>query len=817
MTQSEMTEEQQHGTSPATSSTSAAPSPTDLVAGGTDTSEDEEDAVHEAATPPPVPSAHLAQDQHQQDQPQQDTAAGYTSWSLAGTHHVKVEESSNSVPWQLLSAGTGATAGADGAFEYDEYLRGLEGADLTSSTSDIGGAAGTGMASEMMLVDLDLSTSVTDTTDDDAAQHPPAYQLGGSFDDQLNAATAAVAAAAAVGATTEPFTTRARSSVEPSTAAIEDVTTTVQQQEQQPVTLDPHWMTIPPSQLQRLLAGQQQQSTTIQVESGEGEEDDEDERPFEEVDADLTLVSPAPTSKFLKLPSTTTAATITPSAASNAAVQSATKRAALKREYLASLKRGASVGATGGNGAGGESEDEMMEDTGAPDSVGAAGTTSAAGGEGGTSSTVPAGIPASMRFVSDSLRPSPEEYKKLSSKEKRQLRNKISARNFRNRRKEYIEKMEEAAEEREEVMELLRREVESLRVENSELKREVGELKAQVQGSTGAPATTATQQQPKSVRRVVRQQGQLQNAQQQQLLQGLLPAANGLGIQPGPAQLSQADVNRIIELLQRSSQGPAATQQQQQQPTQAQTAVPSLADEPLPVMTATALSSPAAALVRRTSANAVASNSRAASPMPSSPQLGNASASGSNASSSDGAAAPPFNTKKDIGLPSSAAGGASGFWGGSHQARSSAGFGAATAFGGGYMSVHAVTLPPVRFGFASQPPVEQQQEQDILKSLARTYDARIRDASKQALQQQQQQVQSDSKVANDSIVPLSSANLDADADLPSYYDALAQPPIVPAFLAEETHRVTRCADAAKRALRRTMVSTRIGATVRVGA
>lgn len=36
---------------------------------------------------------------------------------------------------------------------------------------------------------------------------------------------------------------------------------------------------------------------------------------------------------------------------------------------------------------------------------------------------------------SDDWRPSPEEYKKLSSKEKRQLRNKISARNFRVRRK----------------------------------------------------------------------------------------------------------------------------------------------------------------------------------------------------------------------------------------------------------------------------------------------------------------------------------------------------------------------------------------------
>ena len=37
--------------------------------------------------------------------------------------------------------------------------------------------------------------------------------------------------------------------------------------------------------------------------------------------------------------------------------------------------------------------------------------------------------------AADDWRPTPEEYQKLSSREKRQLRNKISARNFRNRRK----------------------------------------------------------------------------------------------------------------------------------------------------------------------------------------------------------------------------------------------------------------------------------------------------------------------------------------------------------------------------------------------
>ena len=39
------------------------------------------------------------------------------------------------------------------------------------------------------------------------------------------------------------------------------------------------------------------------------------------------------------------------------------------------------------------------------------------------------------KAADEDWRPSPEEYKKMSSKEKRQLRNKISARNFRVRRK----------------------------------------------------------------------------------------------------------------------------------------------------------------------------------------------------------------------------------------------------------------------------------------------------------------------------------------------------------------------------------------------
>ena len=46
-----------------------------------------------------------------------------------------------------------------------------------------------------------------------------------------------------------------------------------------------------------------------------------------------------------------------------------------------------------------------------------------------------AGILTTTSIEPDDWRPTPEEYKKMSSKEKRQLRNKISARNFRVRRK----------------------------------------------------------------------------------------------------------------------------------------------------------------------------------------------------------------------------------------------------------------------------------------------------------------------------------------------------------------------------------------------
>ena len=47
----------------------------------------------------------------------------------------------------------------------------------------------------------------------------------------------------------------------------------------------------------------------------------------------------------------------------------------------------------------------------------------------------PANMLSTTSLDPDDWRPTPEEYKKMSSKEKRQLRNKISARNFRVRRK----------------------------------------------------------------------------------------------------------------------------------------------------------------------------------------------------------------------------------------------------------------------------------------------------------------------------------------------------------------------------------------------
>ncbi|WVQ98055.1 hypothetical protein IAU59_005177 [Kwoniella sp. CBS 9459] len=78
----------------------------------------------------------------------------------------------------------------------------------------------------------------------------------------------------------------------------------------------------------------------------------------------------------------------------------------------------------------------------------------------------------------ESWRPSPEEYKKLSSKEKRQLRNKLSARAFRTRRKDYIGTLESHIQDRDSVIDEMRAELVNSRTENQDLRRELAALKA---------------------------------------------------------------------------------------------------------------------------------------------------------------------------------------------------------------------------------------------------------------------------------------------------------------------------------------------------
>ncbi|KAG7097739.1 hypothetical protein E1B28_005061 [Marasmius oreades] len=74
-------------------------------------------------------------------------------------------------------------------------------------------------------------------------------------------------------------------------------------------------------------------------------------------------------------------------------------------------------------------------------------------------------------------RPPPEVFQKMSSKEKRQLRNKISARNFRVRRKEYISTLELDIAERDRVLQAIRSELGSTQSENFALRQEIAALK----------------------------------------------------------------------------------------------------------------------------------------------------------------------------------------------------------------------------------------------------------------------------------------------------------------------------------------------------
>ncbi|OAX35200.1 hypothetical protein K503DRAFT_746287 [Rhizopogon vinicolor AM-OR11-026] len=86
--------------------------------------------------------------------------------------------------------------------------------------------------------------------------------------------------------------------------------------------------------------------------------------------------------------------------------------------------------------------------------------------------------PAPLKILEpEDWRPSPEEYKKMSSREKRQLRNKISARNFRVRRKEYITTLEGDIAERDSLIDAIRSELGSSRSENTALRQEITALK----------------------------------------------------------------------------------------------------------------------------------------------------------------------------------------------------------------------------------------------------------------------------------------------------------------------------------------------------
>ncbi|KAK7061193.1 BZIP domain-containing protein [Favolaschia claudopus] len=74
-------------------------------------------------------------------------------------------------------------------------------------------------------------------------------------------------------------------------------------------------------------------------------------------------------------------------------------------------------------------------------------------------------------------RPPPEVFQKMTSKEKRQLRNKISARNFRIRRKEYISTLEDNIAERDRLLSAIRSELGSSQSENVALRQEIAALK----------------------------------------------------------------------------------------------------------------------------------------------------------------------------------------------------------------------------------------------------------------------------------------------------------------------------------------------------
>ncbi|KAG1888532.1 hypothetical protein F4604DRAFT_1551427, partial [Suillus subluteus] len=106
----------------------------------------------------------------------------------------------------------------------------------------------------------------------------------------------------------------------------------------------------------------------------------------------------------------------------------------------------------------------------------------------GAGKSKPSKDPSPLRILEpEDWRPSPEEYKKMSSREKRQLRNKISARNFRVRRKEYITTLEGDIAERDRLIDAIRSELGSSRSENTALRQEISALKRCLLDSRHSP------------------------------------------------------------------------------------------------------------------------------------------------------------------------------------------------------------------------------------------------------------------------------------------------------------------------------------------
>ncbi|KAG0314400.1 hypothetical protein BGZ97_009337 [Linnemannia gamsii] len=92
--------------------------------------------------------------------------------------------------------------------------------------------------------------------------------------------------------------------------------------------------------------------------------------------------------------------------------------------------------------------------------------------------------------------PSSKDLKKMTSKERRQLRNKISARNFRVRRKEYISTLEGQVEQHKTEARHLREAVTIVQAENQKLKEELEASRRQLaQATITRAATTAAPQQ----------------------------------------------------------------------------------------------------------------------------------------------------------------------------------------------------------------------------------------------------------------------------------------------------------------------------------